>query len=50
MAQAYLDPGTGSLLLQGLAAAFFSSLFFIKKYWRKIINFFKKSRENDETK
>lgn len=39
-AHAYLDPGTGSYVLQFLLAALFSSLFFIKKYWHKLISFF----------
>lgn len=33
---AYLDPGTGSYLIQILFAVFFSSLFFVKKFWQSI--------------
>lgn len=33
---AYLDPGTGSILLQGLLAAVVGALATIKFYWRKI--------------
>lgn len=37
----YLDPGSGSFILQIIIAALFGSLFVIKAYWRKIINFFR---------
>lgn len=33
---AYLDPGTGSLILQGLIAAIAGSILTIKLYWFKI--------------
>ncbi len=33
---AYLDPGTGSLILQAILAAFFASLMTAKIYWKKI--------------
>lgn len=35
---AYIDPGTGSLLLQGLLAAIVGALAGIKFYWKKISN------------
>lgn len=35
-AYAYLDPGTGSYILQILIAAFFASLYAIKRYWHQI--------------
>ena len=42
---AYLDPGSGSLVLQmlvgGVAAAFFT----IKTYWTKIAGFFTRKRD-----
>lgn len=44
---AYIDPGTGSMVLQALAVAAFSSLFFIKKIFRSIKMFFKKEKKND---
>ena len=47
---AYVDPGTGSYLLQLLIATILGSLFAIKIYWRKIINFlsdkFSKSKDS----
>ena len=49
-AYAYLDPGTGSMLLQGLIGGIVASSVFISLYWKKIINFFKKSKENKDAK
>jgi hypothetical protein len=54
-AQAYLDPGSGSLLFQLIVGGVFSALFAIKIYYRKIkVRFGKKSeqeikQENNET-
>ena len=39
-AHAYLDPGTGSMLLQGLIAAVAGGLAAGGLYWSKIKNFF----------
>jgi hypothetical protein len=39
-AQAYLDPGTGSFILQMLVAGLLGGLFTLKIYWRKIKSFF----------
>lgn len=33
---AYIDPGTGSLIIQTLIAAFVGGIFVIKTYWQKI--------------
>jgi len=50
-AYAYLDPGTGSIIIQailGAIAAFFTS---IAIYWEKVKNFFKKfTKKNKENK
>lgn len=37
----YLDPGSGSFILQIIIAALFGTLFVIKAYWQRIINFFR---------
>ncbi len=37
---AYIDPGTGSYLVQVLIATILGGLFAFKTYWRKIINLF----------
>jgi hypothetical protein len=42
-AAAYLDPGTGSMILQGIIAAIAVAGFTIKSYWYKIRSFFGKS-------
>ena len=39
-AHAYLDPGTGSYLLQITAAVFFAGLFILKAGWGHIKSFF----------
>ena len=38
---AYLDPGTGSILLQGILASIMVILGIIKKYWKKITSMWK---------
>ncbi|HOG80422.1 MAG TPA: hypothetical protein PLA25_06215 [Anaerolineaceae bacterium] len=42
---AYLDPGSGSLLLQMLIALFLGAGFTISVYWKKIKRFFKKGAD-----
>ena len=37
---AYIDPGTGSLVIQVLIASFVGALFLIKIYWKKVKAFF----------
>ena len=37
---AYLDPGTGSFLLQLLLATFLGGLFMVKTFWKRIKKFF----------
>ena len=39
----YLDPGSGSFILQILIATLVGSLFLIKAYWKKIRAFLKKT-------
>lgn len=36
---AYLDPGSGSLLIQLLLGAVLGGVYFVKLYWGKIIQF-----------
>lgn len=47
----YIDPGTGSLVLQVLIASFVGALFLIKIYWGKLKaffnNLFSKARKGD---
>jgi hypothetical protein len=44
----YLDPGSGSFILQILIAALVGSLFLIKVYWNKLKAFFKKTPTNEQ--
>jgi len=45
-ASAYLDPGTGSMILQGLIAGVAIAWFTIKNYWYKLTAFFGKKKES----
>ena len=47
-AYAYLDPGTGSIIIQGLIAAGLSVTLFTKAYWYKITTFFKKKSDQED--
>ena len=54
-AHAYLDPGTGSFVIQIIIGFFVGGLYFLKTYWHKIIVFFKnvfhkkdKSKKDDK--
>jgi hypothetical protein len=42
---AYIDPGVGAMLLQGLAAVFFGALFYLKNFRRTLARFFTKRKE-----
>ena len=46
-AHAYLDPGTGSIILQGLIAALAAGAVFIKMYWYKLLNLFGIKKKDD---
>ena len=39
---AYIDPGTGSYLLQIIVATLLAFLFTVKSYWKKIKGFLKR--------
>ena len=41
-AHAYLDPGTGSIILQAIVGAFAAFLSTLYIFWEKVKNFFKK--------
>lgn len=42
-AHAYLDPGTGSIILQSLIAGIAGALLFFKSYWWRFLGLFRKS-------
>ena len=44
-AYAYLDPGMGSMLLQGLIAGLAAIMGFLSIYWQKVKSFFIKDEE-----
>jgi hypothetical protein len=46
---AYLDPGTGSIILQALIAGVAGSLFVVKAYWYKLRSFLGIGPRNTET-
>lgn len=46
---AYLDPGTGSMLLQGAIGLIAAALYTLRLYWKKILDFFKKRMKNKYT-
>ena len=44
---AYIDPGTGSIILQGLIAGIAAAGATISIYWTKIKSFFSKKKKNN---
>lgn len=48
-AHAYLDPGTGSIILQVLMAGLLGALFTIKSLWRNIKAFFARITGRSQT-
>jgi hypothetical protein len=45
---AYIDPGTGSLLLQAIAGGLAASAVFAKLYWRRLLRFLRIRKPEDE--
>jgi len=43
-AHAYLDPGSGSFIVQMIVAGLMGSLFMLKLYWKKVKEFFTDSK------
>jgi len=43
----YIDPGSGSYLVQAIIAAVLGALFYFKTIWWKIKSFFTKSKNKD---
>lgn len=46
---AYLDPGTGSIILQGLIAAVAAIVTYFGLYWQKVKAFFQRFRRKTDT-
>ena len=49
-AQAYIDPGSGSIILQALLGVLAAAGASISIYWNKLKNFFKKKKSEDNNK
>ena len=47
-AYAYIDPGTGSIILQALIGGIAAAGMVISVYWSKIKSFFSKKKKNDK--
>ena len=47
---AYLDPGTGSIILQAILGAIAAGLTFFTNFWQKVKNFFKKLFKKQDNK
>jgi len=45
-AQAYLDPGSGSLIFQVLAASLISVVYMAKRNWSKLTSLFRKDAQS----
>jgi hypothetical protein len=43
----YIDPGSGSYLVQMIIAGILGAMFYFKNMWRKIRSFFSKTKEED---
>ena len=41
----YIDPGSGSLILQVIAGGILAAAMFVKAYWFRIKSFFKKNNK-----
>lgn len=46
--QLYIDPGTGSLLLQILAGGLIASVVFLKRMWYSIFSVFRRKPETEQ--
>lgn len=47
-ANAYIDPGTGSVVFQAIIAGALATAVGVKVFWQRIRSFFSSSKGNDE--
>lgn len=47
-ALAYIDPGTGSIIISFIVGIVSAAFFYIKGFWLKIKSFFKRKKTNQE--
>lgn len=45
---AYLDPGSGSFIIQMIIASVLGGFYAIKLYWKRLVGFFKGTTDEDE--
>jgi len=45
----YIDPGSGSYLIQAIIAAILGGVFYFKQFWWKIKSFFGGKKKEQET-
>ena len=45
----YIDPGSGSYLLQAIIAAVLGAMFYFKNMWFKIKSFFRKDKKEESS-
>ena len=45
---AYLDPGTGSIILQAIIGVFLATAMTAKLWWRRVMGLFVKYEDEDE--
>ncbi len=47
---AYLDPGTGSIIIQAVVGGVLGGMLVIKLFWKKIVSFFKGGNPQTESR
>jgi hypothetical protein len=48
-ASAYVDPGTGAMLLQMMAAVFAGALFYFRSFWKRVAAWFGGARQDGKS-
>jgi len=44
----YLDPGSGSMIIQLIIAGILGAIFLLRGYWQKLFQKFRKPKDKDE--
>jgi hypothetical protein len=48
VANAYIDPGSGSFIFQAVVGGLLAAALVVKGFWRRLVSFFTKRRTADE--